>query len=309
MIAQAANKPISGEEDKMSSKSYRVRTAVLFILCVLGMALYVCLISHSPVGSDNIVMEFSAAPRQQNSTMPETRLPQDNHNCSLVNKMDLCSCRKITQVTNCTFQMNKISETSTCSSWAKLRGPGQKVVSYSLFGKFPSNYSFGMEQQLPRVSEVYPGWVVRLYLDLSQQQQKSWACALACKHPHLDICDVHDLPGLGDVSNTVGTAWRFSVVGDTLERYIVRDTDSPIIQREVDAVHQWIQSGKCFHVMRTTLPRRLYVGRDMGGAVIPGRLIRLLKSGPIYSMTRGITRITMISLSCGNTCGLGLRLT
>nr|XP_053653658.1 uncharacterized protein LOC128703130 [Cherax quadricarinatus] len=31
---------------------------------------------------------------------------------------------------------------------------------------------------------------------------------------------------------------------------MVRDADAPILQREVDAVHQWIASGKCFHVMR-----------------------------------------------------------
>lgn len=35
------------------------------------------------------------------------------------------------------------------------------------------------------------------------------------------------------------------MVGDPLvEKYLMRDTDSPILQREVEAVHDWLHSGK-----------------------------------------------------------------
>lgn len=34
-------------------------------------------------------------------------------------------------------------------------------------------------------------------------------------------------------------------MGDPLvEKYLMRDTDSPILQREVEAVHDWLHSGK-----------------------------------------------------------------
>lgn len=50
---------------------------------------------------------------------------------------------------------------------------------------------------------------------------------------------------MGDVSKFQGNMWRFCVVGDPLvERYVIRDTDSPILQRELDAVAQWLESGR-----------------------------------------------------------------
>ncbi|CAF1594311.1 unnamed protein product, partial [Didymodactylos carnosus] len=45
--------------------------------------------------------------------------------------------------------------------------------------------------------------------------------------------------------------WRFLPVGDTFVNVITsRDLDSPLIQRELDAVNEWFQSNKSFHVMR-----------------------------------------------------------
>ncbi|XP_064081846.1 uncharacterized protein LOC135198197 isoform X2 [Macrobrachium nipponense] len=56
---------------------------------------------------------------------------------------------------------------------------------------------------------------------------------------------------LGNVTNSTGRAWRFGPLGDKfVDRFIIRDTDSPIFQREVDAVQEWILDGTCFHVMR-----------------------------------------------------------
>ncbi|CAL4184378.1 unnamed protein product, partial [Meganyctiphanes norvegica] len=56
--------------------------------------------------------------------------------------------------------------------------------------------------------------------------------------------------GLGDISHSNGQIWRMAVIGDPLVKYyIIRDADASILQREVDAVQQWLDSQKCFHIM------------------------------------------------------------
>ncbi|XP_064088228.1 uncharacterized protein LOC135202672 isoform X1 [Macrobrachium nipponense] len=142
---------------------------------------------------------------------------------------------------------------STCGDWATLRGPNQKVVSYSIYGPYPTGYYDGMNMILPRIEEVYPGWVTRLYYrtDESNPNITRWMCDLACKHPHLDLCDVERLPVFGNITYSVGRVWRFATMGDNLvDKFMVRDSDSPILQREVDAVNEWLADGTCFHVMR-----------------------------------------------------------
>ncbi|XP_053638593.2 uncharacterized protein [Cherax quadricarinatus] len=45
--------------------------------------------------------------------------------------------------------------------------------------------------------------------------------------------------------------WRLAPMGDAQVTVLLpRDTDSMIIQREVDAVREWLSSGKQFHIMR-----------------------------------------------------------
>ncbi|XP_068233994.1 uncharacterized protein [Palaemon carinicauda] len=106
---------------------------------------------------------------------------------------------------------------------------------------------------LPRLLQMYPGWNMRLYhhMNLSDPRVNEWICGLACQYPHFDLCNAENLHILGNITNSTGRAWRFAVLGDKfVERFIVRDTDSPIYQREVDAVQEWISEGTCFHVMR-----------------------------------------------------------
>ncbi|XP_064119680.1 uncharacterized protein LOC135224538 [Macrobrachium nipponense] len=142
---------------------------------------------------------------------------------------------------------------STCNSWATLRGPKQRVVSYSVYGTFPSDYYSGLEILIPEVTKTYPGWSVRVYhrFNMSDLAYTSWMCKLACKYPHLDLCHADHVSVLGNTSKATARVWRFAVMGDPLvDWYVVRDADSPILQREVDAVKMWLSSGTCFHVMR-----------------------------------------------------------
>ncbi|KAK4314453.1 hypothetical protein Pmani_014262 [Petrolisthes manimaculis] len=127
----------------------------------------------------------------------------------------------------------------------------EQVVSYVVYGKFPNAYYKGLEKLVYEVPKFYPGWSMRVHLNWTQDNLRDWACALACNNSHLDICDVQNLPGIGNISESYAVTWRFSVMGDPLvNRYIVRDSDAPLIQREVDAVNEWISLGTCFHTMR-----------------------------------------------------------
>ncbi|KAK4316724.1 hypothetical protein Pmani_010093 [Petrolisthes manimaculis] len=167
------------------------------------------------------------------------------HNCQQqVVHLELCGCNRIQQLATGPPQVTKHTDQSTCGSTATLRGPGQKVVSYVVFGKFPSPYYMGLEKLVYEVTKFYPGWSMRVHLNWAQDNHRDWACALACNNSHLDICDVQNLPGIGNVSESFAMTWRFSVMGDPLiNRYIVRDSDAPLIQREVDAVNEWISLG------------------------------------------------------------------
>ncbi|KAK7078760.1 hypothetical protein SK128_026633 [Halocaridina rubra] len=168
--------------------------------------------------------------------------------------LDPCNCQRtiVTRMKPSYLNNSFLNSTSSCGDWATARGFGQKVVCYTVFGPFPSPYYLGILYLMPQLKKFYPGWTARVYhaLNLDVHEQKMWLCQLACHNPHLDFCDVRKLPDLGDVSWSAGQLWRFIALGDVLvERFMSRETDGPILKREVDAVAEWIESGKCFHVM------------------------------------------------------------
>lgn len=143
---------------------------------------------------------------------------------------------------------------SSCDDQATARGPHQKVVAYSLYGDMYSKYFNGTPYNVEAVARMYPGWTMRLYhnLDLKDNVVSEVLCEMWCNNDHLDICDVRQLPsGIGDQRHIFGMIWRFFVMGDPLvERFLIRDIDSVLLQREVDAVQAWIRNGTAWHVMR-----------------------------------------------------------
>ncbi|XP_069945653.1 uncharacterized protein [Cherax quadricarinatus] len=137
----------------------------------------------------------------------------------------------------------------TCGrrSWAA--GGGQRVVSLSLYGHNPE-YWRGLNDIITQVGRVYPGWRVRLYTD--PRGRGRILCPLLHAHAHFDVCDITRLPPpLGDLSAVNPMMWRVAPLGDVQVTVLqLRDTDSMIIQREVDAVRDWLSSDKQFHIMR-----------------------------------------------------------
>ncbi|XP_063845785.1 uncharacterized protein LOC135091770 [Scylla paramamosain] len=198
-------------------------------------------------------------PRDSKPAAGET--PGPLHECSVEVELSPCSCKRTITVrlpepcfsTSPGRLLQHIKDSlgeSACSDIATLRGAGQKVVSYSVGGLKSADYVFGAQQLVPRVAEMYPGWIMRLYTDASTDPY-TWVCPFVCTNPHLDVCDAAQLPGLGNVSRSHPRMWRFATMGDPLVRlYLMRDADGPLVQREVDAVNHWLQAGTCYHVMR-----------------------------------------------------------
>jgi len=117
-----------------------------------------------------------------------------------------------------------------------------RVVSYSLYGGANPRYTDGAITNADIMSDIYPGWEMRVYHDDSVP-----AAVLENlrARPYAKLVDMQHSP----IQNKM--VWRFLVASDpTVERYVVRDIDSRLTTREKAAVDEWIDSGKKFHVMR-----------------------------------------------------------
>ncbi|XP_050721093.1 uncharacterized protein LOC127000964 [Eriocheir sinensis] len=157
-----------------------------------------------------------------------------------------------------------LSGPSTCSDFATQRGGGQHVIAYSYYNtnatisKASTNYKkyfASLHKRARRIAKVYPGYLMRVYHNVTTDDTTAmtFLCKLLCTHAHLDLCDVTKLPNLGNLvqRGVIGRAWRFAVLGDpTVDLFLSRDSDSWVLDREVDAVHEWLASGRAFHVMR-----------------------------------------------------------
>jgi len=120
-------------------------------------------------------------------------------------------------------------------------GEIKSVVSYGLYGSNPK-YTLGAIRNSELVKVWFPGWVARFYCDgtvpatIIAQLERNGA----------EIIRVKDIKG-----GIAGMFWRFLVADDeTVDRYIIRDTDSRLNPRERFAVEDWIRSGKSVHSIR-----------------------------------------------------------
>lgn len=118
---------------------------------------------------------------------------------------------------------------------------GKKLISFSLYGD-KLEYIESAVLNTVLVSQIYPNWICRFYVDNSVPQN-----ALdRLRHNGAEIVMVD-----GEIAKLPGTMWRFWAIDDRdVEVVIFRDADSVISWREADAVEQWLASGKRFHTIR-----------------------------------------------------------
>jgi hypothetical protein len=173
-----------------------------------------------------------------------------------------CSCRKeIVKIKNYTSDFSR----PLCDLYKVLRrGNGQKVLSYSLYGSDPLYYSH-IKEISKQVTKYYPGWTIRIYYDKSVNQ--SIICEYECLKDevtgnytdNIDFCNINQIPfgnpiETWDAQYMHSMKWRFLPVGDPfVDMFMSRDLDSWIVEREVSAVNEWINSNTLLHAMRGIL--------------------------------------------------------
>jgi hypothetical protein len=202
------------------------------------------------------------------------RLPKTNNSSDKLTFK--CSCSKTLKQTN-----NNSDNNSTvhrpggfqwCSANSSTRGAHQKVITYSLFATenyenlpVSNRYDSLLRKILIAAEQLYPGWIVRIYHNFHNENDpenivSQELCELNCQFNHLDLCSVtemiENIPALTPIDAALlgglnGRMFRFLVMLDpNVDVFISRDSDSVILQREVDAVEEWLRSNYTFHVMR-----------------------------------------------------------
>lgn len=123
-----------------------------------------------------------------------------------------------------------------------VRDPQRQVIAFSLFGDNP-RYGETAKLNVMVAQQLLPHWVCRFYVDDSVPEQvRSGLLTLGAQVHEVSPLDRQELSGL---------MWRFLVLEDAgVDRFLIRDADSLISRREVAAIEVWLQSGKCFHLMR-----------------------------------------------------------
>jgi hypothetical protein len=114
-----------------------------------------------------------------------------------------------------------------------------KVISFSLYGDNPK-YTIGAIRNSELKETFFPGWEMRVYHNDSVPNYV------------LDELAGNNvvLINTGVDQGFCNAMWRFAPASEKVECFISRDCDSRLFERDAVAVNEWLESGKCFHIIR-----------------------------------------------------------
>lgn len=116
----------------------------------------------------------------------------------------------------------------------------KNIVAFSLWGDHPM-YWLGALQNIELVDKFYPGFISRFYIDRSSRTELIES--IKEKNAEVVLVDSKD--------SFHGMFWRFFASEETdVDIFLSRDCDSRISEREAEAVKEWLNSDKDFHIMR-----------------------------------------------------------
>ncbi|ESO10798.1 hypothetical protein HELRODRAFT_167297 [Helobdella robusta] len=123
-----------------------------------------------------------------------------------------------------------------------------KVVSMSLYGSQP-RYVGGALKNAELVKKNFPGWTLRIYVDSSNSSKYEAVPSNVLKELEGLGVDVHRVEN--DELSVPPMMWRFLVADDpTVDRFIIRDSDSRLTERDYKGVQAWMASRQAFHCVR-----------------------------------------------------------
>ncbi|UJR22371.1 hypothetical protein I4U23_025433 [Adineta vaga] len=180
----------------------------------------------------------------------------ENEEQILIYRRQSCSCKRPLPQQHSNLLIIDETKSSLCSQYSTLRGRHQRIISISMFG-FAQNSVFNLNSSMTYLYElisdmknIYPNWILRIYHDSTIHNDL--ICSIECAYNNVDFCNASSLGNLGSVSSYIPPKiWRFLPAGDELVDVMAsRDLDSPLTQRELAAVNEWLSSGKAWHTMR-----------------------------------------------------------
>lgn len=134
----------------------------------------------------------------------------------------------------------------------------KNIISFSLFGSNPK-YCECAVLNAKKALSLYENWTCRFYCstdvpsEIIERLKKENAQVIIKETPK----DIKEM-----------LCWRFYVMSDkTIDRYLVRDCDSIINEKEAVAVKEWIESNKKFHIMRDWYSHTAIILAGMFGGV------------------------------------------
>lgn len=141
----------------------------------------------------------------------------------------------------------------------------KNVISYAIWGDNLMYWS-GAIRNIELANKFYPGWICRFYIDKNCNQE----LINSIKGDNVEVIlmdpELYKHNNISNRFNHSGLFWRFLSLGDeTIDIVLFRDCDSRISQREVDAVNDWISSGRKFHIMRDHPYHRVPILAGMWG--------------------------------------------
>lgn len=116
----------------------------------------------------------------------------------------------------------------------------KNIVAFSLWGDHPM-YWLGALRNIELVDKFYPGFISRFYIDKSSRTD----LVESIKEKNVEVVLVDSKDSFH------GMFWRFSASEESdVDIFLSRDCDSRISEREAEAVKEWLNSDKDFHIMR-----------------------------------------------------------
>lgn len=139
--------------------------------------------------------------------------------------------------------------------------PSPRIICFSLWGDDPT-FAQGALENLRLAPRIYPGWGVRIYA----RDDVHAATLQALRTAGAEVIVKRQTRGAWE-----GLFWRFLPASDpSVERFICRDLDCRLNERERAAVDEWIASGRAFHTMRDHVEHGVPIPGGMWGATRDG---------------------------------------